>query len=104
MSESDKDEVIEELEQSNAKEDLIEKKKKSKKKNINLLNKKLITLIIFNLFILPIIFLLYTIYNNGIGISSYEMTSKSKNINNLNQFDLKLNHIIKNPNEKPDKR
>ena len=64
MSESDKDEVIEELEQSNAKEDLIEKKKKSKKKNINLLNKKLITLIIFNLFILPIIFLLYTIYNN----------------------------------------
>ena len=104
MSESDKDEVIEELEQSNAKEDLIEKKKKSKKKNINLLNKKLITLIIFNLFILPIIFLLYTIYNNGIRISSNEMTSKSKNLNNLNQLDLKLNHIIKNPNEKPDKR
>ena len=104
MSESDKDEVIEELEQSNAKEDLIEKKKKSKRKNINLLNKKLITLIIFNLFILPIIFLLYTIYNNGIRISSYEMSSKSKNLNNLNQLDLKLNHIIKNPNEKPDKR
>ena len=32
------------------------------------------------------------------------MSSKSKNLNNLNQLDLKLNHIIKNPNEKPDKR
>ena len=93
----EKAEILEELEQGNDEEDLLEKRKKTKNKNLKLMNSKFITLLIINIFIIPIIYFIYIFFDKTSKKIQLEMSNKSIGKNNLNQIDLKLQHTIVNP-------
>ena len=97
MSNKEKAEILEELEQGDANEDLIEKRKRSKKKNLSIMNSKVITLIILNIFIFPIIFFIYIFYDKTSKKFQYETNYKSNGNNKLKIIDLKLKHTINKP-------
>ena len=59
MLDNEKVEPLEELEEGGAQEDLIEKRKKPKNNNLKLMNPKILTLINLNIFIFPILPLIY---------------------------------------------
>ena len=96
MLENKKAEFLEELEEGNANEDLVEKRKRPKSKNLKLMNSKIITLIIINIFILPIIYFIYAFYDKTTKKIQYEMNNQSIEKNKLKSIDLKLQHTIVN--------
>ena len=93
-------EIIEELEESNTKEELIVKKKHQKKKASKLINKTLLSFIIINIFLIPIIYILFTIYNDNIPSpkNNYEMSDKTEDKNKLSNLNFKIKHVIENTN------
>ena len=97
MLDNEKVEPFEELEEGVAEEDLIEKRKKPKNNNLKLMNPKILTLIILNIFILPIIFFIYAFYSKTTKKIQYELSTKSTETNKLKQLNLKLRHTIINP-------
>ena len=97
MSGDEKAEIFEELEKGNDEEDLVEKRKKTKNKNLKLMNSKFITLLIINIFIIPIIYFIYIFFDKTSKKIQLEMSGKFIGKNNLNQKDLKLQHTIVNP-------
>lgn len=97
MSDNEKGEIIEELEPSNDNEDFIEKRKKPKNKNINIINSKLIIFILLSIFIFPIIYFIFTFQGETTKKFEYEISSKSTGNKILNNLEFKLKHTIVNP-------
>ena len=95
-----KEETFEEMESSNNEDELIEKKKKSKKTSHKLFNTKLISFIIINIIIIPILYNLYISYNKGLEFDSkYEISSNLNSGKKLEGLDLKLNKVINYTND-----
>ena len=100
LKEESLNEISEELEESYTKEELIVKKKHPKKKGSKL-NKALLKFLIINIILVPIIYILFTLYNGNISFkkNNYEMSANTKEKNKLPDINLKIKHIINNSND-----
>jgi hypothetical protein len=65
LKEESLNEISEELEESNTKEELVVKKKHPKKKGSKL-NQALLKFLIINIVLVPIIYIIFTLYNGNI--------------------------------------
>jgi hypothetical protein len=100
LKEESLNEISEELEESNTKEELVVKKKHPKKKGSKL-NQALLKFLIINIILVPIIYIIFTLYNGNISFkkNNYEMSANTKEKNKLSDLNLKIKHIINNSND-----
>ena len=102
ITDNENNEIIEELEQSDTKEELIEKRRKSKKNTNKLLNNKIFIFILINLIFLPLLYILFLNYkNNNIVVpkTKFEASSNPKSSNKLQDINLKLKFKLNNTND-----